>query len=63
MLDAYRVIDLTDERGQLAGMILGFLGADVVAVEPPEGTASRRVGPFAGGHGVTSPCSPPVARR
>lgn len=48
MLDAYRVIDLTDERGQLAGMILGFLGADVVAVEPPEGTASRRVGPFAG---------------
>ena len=48
MLGAYRVIDLTDERGQLAGMILGLLGADVIAVEPPAGTASRRIGPFAG---------------
>src|SRR4051794_12337299 len=48
MLGAYRVLDLTDERGQLAGMILAALGAEVVAVEPPSGTTSRAVGPFAG---------------
>ena len=46
MLSSYRVLDLTDERGQLAGMILAQLGADVIAVEPPGGTRSRRIGPF-----------------
>ena len=58
MLGAYRVIDLTDERGQLAGMILGLLGADVIAVEPPAGTASRRIGPFAGE--IEDPVEDPV---
>ena len=48
MLDPYRVIDLTDERGNLAAFILAGLGADVVLVEPPDGAASRRRGPFAG---------------
>ncbi|MEA3217898.1 MAG: hypothetical protein QOJ19_4054, partial [Acidimicrobiia bacterium] len=48
MLDAYRVIDLTDERGQLAGMILAALGAEVIAIEPPEGSPARRMGPYAG---------------
>ena len=47
MLNFYRVLDLTDERGQLAGMILAGLGAEVIAVEPPQGTTSRSVGPFA----------------
>ncbi len=46
MLSSYCVLDLTDERGQLAGMILAQLGADVIAVEPPGGTGSRRIGPF-----------------
>jgi len=46
MLSPYRVLDLTDERGQLAGFVLAQLGADVIAVEPPDGAASRRVGPF-----------------
>ena len=45
-LSPYRVLDLTDVRGQLAGMLLGDLGADVVRVEPPGGSAARRVGPF-----------------
>src|SRR5712691_8390627 len=47
MLSPYRVIDLSDERGQLCGQILGDLGADVVLVEPPGGSASRRSGPWA----------------
>ncbi len=46
MLSPYTVLDLTDQRGELASMILGDLGADVIKVEPAEGSASRRVGPF-----------------
>jgi len=46
LLSPYRILDLTDVRGQLAGMMLGDLGADVVRVEPPGGSAARRVGPF-----------------
>ena len=45
MLTPYRILDFTDERGELAGMILGDLGADVIRVEPPEGSAARRSGP------------------
>ncbi len=46
LLGPYRVLDLTDERGVLCGKILGDLGADVIQVEPPEGSPARRVGPF-----------------
>ena len=49
MLDGIRVLDLTDERGQLCGMMLADLGADVVCIEPPQGSTARRHGPFAGG--------------
>jgi crotonobetainyl-CoA:carnitine CoA-transferase CaiB-like acyl-CoA transferase len=48
MLSPYRVLDLCDDRGQLAGHILAQLGADVIAVEPPDGQRSRHEGPFAG---------------
>ena len=41
MLDSLRVLDLTDERGFLAGKILGDLGADVIKVEPPGGDPER----------------------
>jgi crotonobetainyl-CoA:carnitine CoA-transferase CaiB-like acyl-CoA transferase len=37
MLDRYRVLDLTDRRGWLAGFLLAQLGAEVVLVEPPGG--------------------------
>jgi crotonobetainyl-CoA:carnitine CoA-transferase CaiB-like acyl-CoA transferase len=47
MLNGFRVLDLTDERGYVAGWMLGELGADVVAIEPPEGSRARRQGPFA----------------
>ncbi|MEA3215369.1 MAG: hypothetical protein QOJ19_1525, partial [Acidimicrobiia bacterium] len=47
LLAPYRVLDLTDERGNLAGLILAQLGADVLAIEPPTGNRARRQGPFA----------------
>ena len=56
MLKPYRVLDLTDVRGQLGGMVLADLGADVVRVEPPGGSDARRVGPFAE-DGPEGPCS------
>jgi len=48
MLESYRVIDLTDERGHLAGLILRQLGAEVILIEPPGGSDVRQMGPFAG---------------
>ena len=33
-LSGYRVLDLTDERGIVAGRMLADLGADVVQAEP-----------------------------
>ncbi|MDG2278141.1 MAG: CoA transferase, partial [Pseudomonadales bacterium] len=46
LLKPYRVIDLTQERGNLAGQILADLGADVIQVEPPGGASGRRLAPF-----------------
>jgi len=46
VLSAYRVLDLTTERGLLCGQILGDLGADVIKIEPPGGSPARRLGPF-----------------
>ncbi len=43
----YRVLDLSDDRGQLCGMVLADLGAEVLCIEPPGGSPARRVGPFA----------------
>ena len=37
MLDNYRVIDLTDHRGWMAGFLLAQLGCDVVLAEPENG--------------------------
>ena len=42
MLSPCRVLDLTDDRCALAGFVLAQLGADVVLVEPPGGSAGRR---------------------
>jgi len=46
MLSPYRVLDLTDQRGHLAGLMLSMLGAEVVKIEPPGGVSTRNVGPF-----------------
>ncbi len=48
-LTVYRVLDLTDERGQLAGALLASLGAEVILVEPTEGSRSRSLGPWSPG--------------
>jgi crotonobetainyl-CoA:carnitine CoA-transferase CaiB-like acyl-CoA transferase len=48
-LAGIRVLDLADEKGELAGRLLADFGADVVRVEPPEGAISRRLPPFHGG--------------
>ena len=45
-LSGYRVLDLSDERGLIAGRMLADLGADVAQVEPPGGSTAR--------------CSPPL---
>ncbi|MBI3040889.1 MAG: CoA transferase, partial [Chloroflexi bacterium] len=46
MLNPYRVLDLTDEKGLLCGKLLGDLGADVIKVERPGGDPARKIGPF-----------------
>ena len=46
MLSPYRVLDLTDEKGQLCGKILGDMGADVIKIERPGGDSARTIGPF-----------------
>jgi crotonobetainyl-CoA:carnitine CoA-transferase CaiB-like acyl-CoA transferase len=46
MLRPYRVVDLTDARAELGPLVLAALGADVVKVEPPGGSASRREAPL-----------------
>jgi len=45
-LAPFRVLDLTNELGQLTGRMLGDLGADVIKVEPPGGDPSRWIAPF-----------------
>jgi crotonobetainyl-CoA:carnitine CoA-transferase CaiB-like acyl-CoA transferase len=46
MLAGLRVIEVADERAEYTGLLLAGLGADVVKIEPPEGAATRRIGPF-----------------
>jgi len=45
-LSGLRVVDLADEKGELAGRILGDFGAEVIRVEPPSGARSRSLPPF-----------------
>jgi crotonobetainyl-CoA:carnitine CoA-transferase CaiB-like acyl-CoA transferase len=46
MLAPYRVLDVTDGRAELATFVLAGLGADVIKVEPPGGSASRLDSPL-----------------
>ncbi|HZQ37315.1 MAG TPA: CoA transferase, partial [Dehalococcoidia bacterium] len=44
MLSPYRVLDLTDSRAALGPQILADLGAEVILIEPPGGSAERNAG-------------------
>ena len=55
MLAPYRVLDCTDDRGHLAGLMLAQLGAEVILVEPPAGSPARRRRPFAGDDAAGGP--------
>src|SRR6516164_6328796 len=46
MLAGLRVIEFADERAEYCGLLLAGLGAEVIKIEPPEGNATRRIGPF-----------------
>ena len=45
-LEGIRVLDLATPRAEYTGRILADLGAEVIKIEPPEGTAARRMPPF-----------------
>jgi len=51
-LTGIRVVDLTVERGELCGRLLCDLGAEVIRVEPPEGSWSRSMPPVDGDHSL-----------
>ena len=40
------VVELANERTQFCGKLLADMGADVIVVEPPEGSSLRHYGPF-----------------
>ena len=42
----YRVLDLTEGGMNWCGKVLADLGADVIKIEAPKGSATRRLGPF-----------------
>ena len=45
LLEPYRVLDFTDDRGQIGPMLMGDLGADVIRIEPPGGSGARTAEP------------------
>jgi len=49
MLSPYTVLDLTGGHGDLGSMLLGDMGATVIKVEPPGGSAGRGEPPFLDG--------------
>lgn len=51
-LAGLRVVDMADEKGELAGRLLADLGADVIRVEPPSGARSRSLPPFHDGQSL-----------
>jgi crotonobetainyl-CoA:carnitine CoA-transferase CaiB-like acyl-CoA transferase len=46
LLSDLRILDLTDHRGELGPWLLGWLGAEVIRVEPPAGSLARRQAPL-----------------
>ncbi|MCC0031443.1 MAG: CoA transferase, partial [Brucellaceae bacterium] len=46
MLAGVRVVEFADETAEYCGLLLAGLGADVIKVEPPDGSPTRGIGPF-----------------
>lgn len=46
LLGGYRVLDLADGKGIYGTRLLGELGADVIKIEPPQGSYERNIPPF-----------------
>ena len=46
-LAGFTILEIGDQLGDYAAMLLAGLGAEVIKLEPREGAASRRIGPFA----------------
>ena len=46
MLAGLRVVEVADELAEYCGLLFAGLGADVIKVEPPEGSPTRKIGPF-----------------
>jgi len=50
-LSGLKVVEVAnDVGGEFTSLLLAQMGAEVVKLEPPEGSPTRRVGPFAKGH-------------
>jgi crotonobetainyl-CoA:carnitine CoA-transferase CaiB-like acyl-CoA transferase len=45
-LEGIRVIELAGPEGEWCGKLFADMGADVIKVEPPQGSVSRTIGPF-----------------
>src|SRR5688572_27855753 len=45
-LNGIRVVELADEQAEYCGRVFAGLGAEVIKVEPPGGSPTRRIGPF-----------------
>ena len=48
LLNGFRALDLTGNKGFICGKIMGSMGVDVIKVERPGGDPSRKIAPFAG---------------
>jgi crotonobetainyl-CoA:carnitine CoA-transferase CaiB-like acyl-CoA transferase len=46
-LAGFTVLEIGNELGDYAGLLLAGLGADVIKIEPHAGSSSRAIGPFA----------------
>ncbi|MFC1920517.1 CoA transferase, partial [Chloroflexota bacterium] len=46
LMNIYRALDLSDEKGFLCGKTLADLGVDVIKVEKPGGDPARNIPPF-----------------
>jgi len=50
-LSGLKVVEVANDLGgEFTSLLLAQMGAEVVKLEPPEGSPTRRVGPFAKGH-------------